>query len=133
MKEKKKIKTVGFQHTKWNDVDLKQNASLRHAFSVVGSYNKSNRVDNLIATCLLYLLSLTHSYLGTRKRVCTVCLRPFYGFPGKNNVASDQGLHYLLIRFSIKNRIKATKNRPNTPEMTNGLVRYIQVEKSISI
>ena len=49
-----------------------------------------------------------------------------------HGVASDQGLHCLLTGFSIKNRIK-TKNRPDTPKMTNGLVQHITVEEFTSI
>ena len=39
-------------------------------------------------------------------------------------MASDHGLHCLLIRFS---------HRPNTPKMTNGLVQHVTVEESTSI
>ena len=49
-----------------------------------------------------------------------------------HNVASDQGLQSLLTVFAIKNRINATK-RSDTPKMTNGLVKHITVEESISI
>ena len=48
------------------------------------------------------------------------------------NVASDQDLQCLLTGFSIKDRIKVT-NRPDTPNMTNGLVQHITEEESISI
>ena len=48
-----------------------------------------------------------------------------------HNVASDQGLHCLLTRFSIKNRIKV-ENRPNTPKMINRHIQHITVEESIS-
>ena len=49
-----------------------------------------------------------------------------------HNVASDQGLHCLQTRFSIKNRVKAT-NRHGTPKTTNGLVQHITVEESTCI
>ena len=49
-----------------------------------------------------------------------------------HNVASDQCLHCLLTRFSIKNRIKR-EYRPVTPIMTNGLVQHITMKESIII
>ena len=50
-----------------------------------------------------------------------------------HDVASDQGLHCLLIGFSIQNRIKVTKNSPDTPKMTTGLVQHITMEESTSM
>ena len=41
----------------------------------------------------------------------------------QNAVASDQGLHYLLTEFFIKNLIKMKKT---TPKHGNGLVELIQ-------
>ena len=47
-------------------------------------------------------------------------------------MASDQGLQCLLTGLSIKNRLNH-QNRPDTLEMTNGLVQHITVEESTSI
>ena len=47
---------------------------------------------------------------------------------GSYDVASDQGLHYLLIEFSIK-----AINRPDTPKMTNRLAQYVTMDESTSI
>ena len=44
-----------------------------------------------------------------------------------HNVASDQGLHYLLTKLEYKQQ-----KRPDTPKMTNGLVHHITVEESTS-
>ena len=52
-----------------------------------------------------YPLILTHSYLDTPKRVKANSADP----DQMPHVVSDQILHCLLTRFSIKNRIKATK------------------------
>ena len=50
-----------------------------------------------------------------------------------HNVASDQGLQCLLTGFSIKKIEYRQQNRPDTPKMTNGLIKYITVEESTSI
>ena len=48
-------------------------------------------------------------------------------------MASDQGLQYLLTRFSINNS-KKRQNGPDIPtQMANGLVQRIKVEESTSI
>ena len=49
-----------------------------------------------------------------------------------HNVGSDQALHCLLKRFSIRYRIKVT-DLSDTPKMINGLVQHAMVEESTGL
>ena len=51
---------------------------------------------------------------------------PFLGH--MQNETSDQGLHYLLTRISIRNRIKMKKITPDTPKIGNGLSQLIRMD-----
>ena len=49
----------------------------------------------------------------------------------RSDAASDQGLHCLLTGISIRNKIKKKiKSKSDTPNIENGLVRLIRMEKS---
>ena len=43
---------------------------------------------------------------------------------------SDQGVHCLLIRISIRKRIKMGKNTLDAPKIGNGLMKLIRMDKS---
>ena len=47
----------------------------------------------------------------------------------QQNTAFDQGLHCLLTRISVQNKMK-WKHLPDTPKTRNGFIQMIRLDKS---
>ena len=81
-------------------------AKLLGKLSVPG---RPTNLDNSRTKTCLHILSFVYLSLFFLPLWETVRYRLKYRLKGPDNLASDQNLQCLLTRFSIKNRIKATK------------------------